>query len=432
MLAYSFYESDTRILQYTTALTERGVTVDVIALRKEGTPAFEVLNGVSVYRIQSRRVNERGQIAYVIRIFRFLLIAAFILTKKHFSKRYDVIHVHSVPDFLVFAALVPKLLGARLILDIHDILPEFYASKFGVSSASRLFKLLVMTEKISSAFSDHVIIANDLWHGRLISRSVSQDKCTTVRNYPDARLFCSRPAPHKNGTFLILYPGTLNMHQGLDVAIRAFAKVRPEMPNSEFHIYGEGPTKPALVQLTHDLGLNGRVIFHNLLPVRAIAEVMARADLAVVPKRASSSFGNEAASTKIMEFMSLGVPIVASRTKIDTFYHDDSMVKFVESENESELANAILLLWRNPELRQQLVINACGYVKQNNWDQKKLEYLSLVDSLVSARCRPAGSGRAEKHFVASADHGTAASTSSERTPTSAAQLSPPGRCDLHG
>ena len=49
-----------------------------------------------------------------------------------------MIHVHSVPDFLVFAALVPKLLGARIILDIHDILPEFYASKFGASKDSRL------------------------------------------------------------------------------------------------------------------------------------------------------------------------------------------------------------------------------------------------------------------------------------------------------
>ena len=130
MLAYAFYESDTRIQQYATALAARGDSVDIIALRKEGTSAFEVLNGVNVYRIQRRTVNERGPFDYLFRILRFLMVSAWVLAKKHLSKPYKVVHVHNVPDFLVFGALVPKLCGAHVILDIHDVLPEFYASKF--------------------------------------------------------------------------------------------------------------------------------------------------------------------------------------------------------------------------------------------------------------------------------------------------------------
>jgi glycosyltransferase involved in cell wall biosynthesis len=389
MVTYSFYEGDTRVIQYATSLAERDDLVDVLALRKPGDARFEVLRGVNVYRVQNRKVNEKSQFLYLFRILRFLFTCAVLLTKNQFSKRYDVIHVHSVPDFLVFAAIVPKLLGARVILDIHDILPEFYASKFGASRESFLFKCLAWVEKLSIAFSDHVIIANHLWYDRLVSRSVAAEKCSVVINYPDPELFAPRAKHSPNGKFTILYPGSLNHHQGLDVAIRAFARAAGEMPGAEYHIYGEGSTKPALMQLTAELGLTTRVIFHDALPTGEIAEIMAASDLAVVPKRASSEFGNEAASTKIMEFMSLRVPLIVSNTKIDTFYHDDSRVRFFESENEADLAAAMLQLWSDAELRAQLVAGASRYIDQNSWTVRKQDYLDLVDRLVA----PADAGQ---------------------------------------
>jgi glycosyltransferase involved in cell wall biosynthesis len=389
MLAYSFYESDMRILRYATALVERGDTVDVIALRRPGIPAFEVVQGVSVYRVQPRERNERGWYDYLIRVMRFMLVSAFMLSRKHIAKPYDVIHVHSVPDFLVFASFVPKLFGATVILDIHDILPEFFCSKFGASQHSLKFKLLLLAERLACRFSDHVIVANDLWHDRLVSRSVRPGHCTAIINYPDAQVFYPRDKKAASeGKFLITYPGTLNAHQGLDVAIRAVAEIKDEMPEVEFHIYGEGPAKTSLIELTQQLALSQHVIFHEFMPCQQIAEVMSHSDLAVVPKRASSAFGNEAMSTKIMEFMSLGIPVIASRTKVDTFYHDDSRVSFFESENPSDLANSIRLMRKDQELRGRLACNATEYIKHNNWQEKKLIYLQLTDDL-SARSRRA-------------------------------------------
>jgi glycosyltransferase involved in cell wall biosynthesis len=383
MVTYSDYVGDTRIMQYATALAERGDAVDVIGIGRPGTPAFEVHRGVNVHRVQFREVNERRVFDYGVRILRFLVVAAFTLTKKHLARRYDVIHVHSVPDFLVFAALIPKALGARVILDIHDILPEFYASKFRVSQQSVIFRLLVLVERLSIGFSNHVIIANHLWHQRLISRSVRAEKCTTIINYPDPQIFRRRPKPQSNGKFILMYPGTLNTHQGLDVAIRAFAIVARDAPDAEFHIYGDGPAAASLKLLTDESGLVDRVKFFDFLPTEQIAAIMPGADLAVVPKRASSTFGNEAASTKIMEFMSLGVPVVVSRTKIDSYYHDESRVRFFESENEADLAAAILELRRDEVCRKQLAANALRYADEHNWSQKKAEYLNLVDCLAS-------------------------------------------------
>lgn len=377
MLVYAFYENDTRVLQYTKALAANGDLVDVFALRRPGSPSFEVMDGVNVHRVQLREVNERSRWAYLVRILRFLLVSTVVLTRRHWSKPYDVVHVHSVPDFLVFAALAPKFSGARIILDIHDILPEFYASKFGLSSTSFLFLALVLVERVSTGFADHVIVANHLWCEKLL-RSVPREKCTAIINYPDPYIFFPRARVQKNKAFEILYPGSLNQHQGLDIAIRAFAQVAETMPGAEFHIYGEGPAREGLIRLTSELGISERVFFHDFLATHAIADIMAEADLAVVPKRASSGFGDEAASTKIMEFMALGIPVIVSRTKVDSYYHDDSMVMFFESENVDKLAEAMMLLWRDPQLRAKLTFNASEYVRNNNWNEKKWDYLRLL------------------------------------------------------
>ena len=153
------------------------------------------------------------------------------------------------------------------------------------------------------------------------------------------------------------------------------------MPNAEFHIYGEGPIEKSLKDLVVQLGLEKRVIIKPPLPIEQIAEIMANADLGVVPKRADS-FGNEAYSTKIMEFMSLGVPVVVADTKIDKYYFSDSVVKFFHSGNEKDLAKSITQLFKDQELRNSLIKNASIYAEQNSWDVKKRIYLDLVDSLI--------------------------------------------------
>ena len=138
------------------------------------------------------------------------------------------------------------------------------------------------------------------------------------------------------------------------------------------------------MKLVEELGLRERVLFKPMLPIRQIAPVMANADLAVVPKR-KDSFGNEAFSTKILEFMSSGVPVVVSDTKIDQYYFNDSVVKFFRDGDENDLAESMLLLMRNPDYRRRLVTNAFAHVRNFDWAIKKTVYIGLVDSLVHDR-----------------------------------------------
>lgn len=381
MLSYSFYRSDTRVQQYANALVERGDEVEVLSLIREGVAAEEIVDGVKVLGIQTRRHDERGPLSYFLKILRFLIHSAIVLTRQHRARPYDLIHVHTVPDFLVFAAIIPRMLGARVILDIHDILPELYASKFKVSQSSIIFRVLKLIEKWSIAFAHRVIIANHLWYERLVARSVSREKCTPICNYPDLHYFFPHARTRNDGKFIMMYPGSLNWHQGLDVAVRAFAKIADQVPNAEFHIYGEGPTKSMLRDLATSLGLDGRIHFNSSKPLHDIVPLMSQADLAVVPKRAEA-FGNEAVSTKVLEFMALGIPVLQSRTKVGTYYDTESRVMFFASENVDDLARCMLLLIRDQQLRKRLAANASEYVKGNNWMVMKHVYLELVDSVM--------------------------------------------------
>lgn len=383
MVAYAYYDGNARIQQYAKALVLRGDKVDVIALNQGTAPKLETRDGVNIYRVQTReRRGERFQ-TYVLQVLTFMLRSFFSLAKSQFKNPYDLIHVHSVPDFLVLSALIPKLCGVPVILDIHDILPEFYVAKFHVGERSLIFKVLVLIERLSVAFSNHVIIANPIWRERLLRRSASAEKVTAIANYPDPKVFFRRHKTRSDGKFVLIYPGSLNWHQGLDIAIQGFAKVVEQMPNAEFRIYGEGPERDNLIELTHELGLEARISFAGFVSIKEIAELMANSDLAIVPKRASSGFGTEAASTKIMEFMAVGVPVIVSKTRIDTLYHNENTVRFFDSDNSDELAKAMMDLYSNPTLREHLVTNALDYVAQNNWDTKKADYLAIVNCLTA-------------------------------------------------
>ncbi|MEN6490138.1 MAG: glycosyltransferase [Smithella sp.] len=384
MLVYAFYESDNRVMRYAEALVKRGDSVDVIALRKEGAPRYEKIRGVNVYRIQKRMIDEKGRMSYLLKLLTFLLNSLTFLTVRHLKYPYDLVHVHSVPDFEVFAAIITKLRGAKIILDIHDIVPEFYASKFNKTDKSILFRALSMMERLSIKFSDHVIISNHIWEKTLLSRSAERQKCTVIMNYPDKSIFYKRPRERKDNKYIMIYPGTLGWHQGLDIAINAFAKIKDQMPDAEFHIYGRGPQKKNLEHLIEKLSLSNKVFIRDTIPIAQIANIMANADLGIIPKR-NDPFGGEAFSTKILEFMSLGVPIIVSETKIDKFYFNESILKFFTPENEDDLAQCMLLLRKDNALRDRLVRKAQIFVENYNWDKKKNEYFCLVDTLIEKR-----------------------------------------------
>lgn len=384
MVTHSFYESDNRVTRYAEALAARGDHVDVVALRRSASlPAQEVIEGVSVVRLQDRfGKNEQSKLSYLWPLVRFLFRSASWITRQNRQQRYDLVHVHNMPDFLIFAAWHPRLTGARIILDIHDIVPEFYASKFSRGKSSITISALKLVERWSAHFAHHVIVSNHLWLEKFRARTHMEDRCSVFINNVDSRIFQPQPRTRTDDKLIVIFPGGLQWHQGLDIALDAFATVKARLPQAEFHIYGDGNMKPSLVEQAQRLGFNGSVKFFEPVGVRQVARIMAAADLGIVPKRADS-FGNEAYSTKIMEFMSVGIPVVISRTKIDQFYFNDSVVRFFDSGNAAALAEGMIEVLENPERRRRMVANALAYSDEHSWKRRKTDYLRIADDLIA-------------------------------------------------
>jgi len=221
-----------------------------------------------------------------------------------------------------------------------------------------------------------------LWYDRITQRSIAPRDCSVFYNHVDETVFCHPPRTRQDGKFIIIFPGTLQWHQGMDVAVNAFDIIKDKVPNAEFHIYGEGDERANLEALVAKLKLQKRVLFFNDHPLNEIAGIIANADLGVVPKRADG-FGNEAYSTKIMEFMLQGVPAVISRTKIDSFYFTDEIVRFFESGNVEDMADAMLTVIRNQPLRETMVEKALRHARENCWGKRESAYLCLIDSLTA-------------------------------------------------
>ena len=232
MVTYDFYETDSRAMRYAEALVQRGDEVDVFALRRRGTARVESLFGVRVQKLQGRSFNEKGRFSYAWRVLLFLIRALYHVSVNDLLKNYDVVHVLSGPDLLVFSALLPKLRGTPIILDIRDILPEFYASKFGVPEKSIGFRSLCVIERICAGFANHVDhLQSTSGRNDCCPVLLKSGECTVVLNVPDRTIF--NPRKENGGEtdrFLLLYHGTLNWHQGLDLAIRAFANIKDLVP----------------------------------------------------------------------------------------------------------------------------------------------------------------------------------------------------------
>ena len=389
MVVYNYYEIDRRVRNYAESLAERGDNVDVIALRwKLGRDKYGKLNGVNVYRIQNREYNEKTAIDHLLKILLFFIRGSILILRRHVKYHYDIIHIHNVPDFLVFMGLLPRLLCARVILDIHDILPEFYSQKFGKEMSSPTIRMLRGVEKLSVRFADYVIVANDLWRQQIIARDkISPGKCASILNYPSVESLRQPPKREHSETLTIIYPGTISYHHGVDVAIRAIDIVKRQLPSVKLHIYGRsGDMKyySFLKQLIEELNLRQNVKMFDPVSYESLQNIYLNYDIGIVPKR-GGIFAEQAFSTKIFDYMAFGLPIIASRTKIDEYYFDDSMIMFFQPGNHEDLARCILELNSDREKSQSLIEHAFQFIAKNRWAQKKSIYYEILAELVSSK-----------------------------------------------
>jgi len=380
-LYYSRFKFDAILYREAKALKDKEFVVDIICLGDNNKDKIiQKYNGLNLYYIQSRPSNEKKAISYFTNLTLFIIKSAIFLSYLSIKKRYDIIHVTSPPDVIVFASLIPKLLGTKIILDIHDIGPELYMRKLNVSEDKTIIKILKFLERLSTRFADHIITVTDLWHEKLINRSVKPNKCTVLLNVADDELF--KPLENKlsNG-FNLFYHGTLEEHFGVDTLLKAMPMVKKNIPNVSLAIYGGGRLREVFIELTKSLNINDCVQFHHGVPFYELPQILDKADLGIVPTK-DSIFADEALSGKGLEYIALGIPIVISGTKVHRYYYDENMVKFFTPNDAHDLAKEIISLYKNNSERERLLRHSQEFIQKHGWQEHKKVYYQIVDNLI--------------------------------------------------
>jgi len=385
MVVHNYYPlGEPRVQRQAEALVSHGYEVDVICLRYGHEPSADNVGGVTIHRLPVRRDKKRGLPAQLFEYVTFLVLAFFKLTRLHLRRPYHVVQIHNVPDFLVFAALVPKLTGSRLILDLHDLMPEFFAARFQSDPTSLPMQLVQLQERLSCRFADHVITVSEHWRQSLIKRGMSAKKCSVLMNLADPRIFkkpdgalALSPA---DGQFRLIYHGTITYRYGLDLLLQAVNLVRGEISAIHLSIIGAGEYVDTLRQMVQELKLSEHVHLGEVVPVEQLPPLISAADLGVVPYR-SGVFTDELLPTKLMEYAAMGVPAIASRTTAIAAHFDESMVQFFTPGDANELAHCILTLYRDRARLAELGANIQSFNLQYNWASQAAGYVRLVEKL---------------------------------------------------
>ena len=389
MVVHAHYPlGETRVERQAMALIDHGSKVDIICLRGRHEEAVALVDGAQVHRLPVRRHKGSGPVAQLFEYLFFFLLAFFRLTTLHRQRRYDVVQIHNLPDFLVFVAVIPKLTGARVILDLHDLMPEFYAERFRQPLSSLPVRIIRWQEWLSCRFADHVITVTELWRQALIERGQPPDKVTVVMNVADDRVFFQdhTTGVSKDGRGLhLIYHGSMSYHYGLDLMLQAVQLVRQTAPDVHLTIHGGGAYRRTLEKLVDELELQDHVLVStHFVSTEELATLIRTADLAIVPYR-DGVFTGGILPTKLMEYAALGVPAIAARTPTISAYFDETMVEFFTPGDAEELADCILRLHRDRTQLADLAHNIAGFGAQYNWPEQSENYLQLVGRLMEQK-----------------------------------------------
>jgi len=386
MLTHSYYEEDPRVRREAESLASRGRPVDVFALRRHGDGPNDLIDGVRLHRVDVQRHQGAGLGTYLAEYLAFFARAGWSVARAHRRRRYALLQVHTLPDFLVLAGLPLRLAGVPLLLDLHEAMPEFFRSRFPRAAGPLVHRLLLAQERLSIAAADAVITVNDALADRLVRLGVRREKITVLLNSPSLARFDPAAYPRRafmaDGRLRIVYAGALTPTYELDVAVEAvslIAERRPEL-DVTLDLYGRGDSEAALRGLAAQLGIAGRIEFHGRIPIEDVPAALAAADVGLAPTR-RDEFTDFSLSTKIFEYAAMAKPAVATRLPMVERMFPEGSVATYEPADASSMTAAILRLVDDPAEREARVVRSTERVVELSWEREADRYAELVERL---------------------------------------------------
>ena len=386
MATLSPYPADPRVRRAVDALLEAGMVVDLVCLREPNQSAREKIGGLSILRVPI--VHQRGgRLSYLLEYSAFIFAASAVFAARTLRRRYDLVHIHNMPEILVLSGLIPKALGAKIILDMNDPMPELMGATLDRGEDTFAVRLLLKLEKWSMAQADSVITTNVAFQRIFASRSCDATKLQIVMNSPDENIFAFRGKRRvaeeaRNSGFAVMYHGTLVERNGADLAVDALAKVRQNVPEVQLFIYGKRtPFLDKILESAREIGVAESVKYFGPKTLEDVVRAIHDCDVGIVPNR-RSAFVEITMPTRIFEFLALGKPVIAPRTRgICDYFGDDSLL-FFEPGNSDDLARQIAYVFSHPAEVAGIVSRGQEVLESHAWAGEKQRYIQIVSDLL--------------------------------------------------
>jgi glycosyltransferase involved in cell wall biosynthesis len=382
MVVISEYESDPRVRRQAEALAARGDEVTVVALNAPGKPAVDTLDGVRVVHLPTRKYRGSSAKAYLSLYGGFGARATAWLARR--PRAFDLVQAHSMPEALVFAGAVQRLFGVPLLLDVHDLTSKLFASKF--ADRPGLMAAVRFSERAAMRFATEVLTVHEPYAE--LMRARTRRPVTVVMNCPDERVFAPRDEPRAwdpAGEVVFSYHGLIAPRHGLVSTVRALSGVRAELPGARLQVRGSGDGLDELRAKVSDLGLSDHVDLPSRL--HSVTEIVAELDrvhIGLVPS-VLDAWTDDVLPTKLLEYATLGIPVITFRNPVIERYFPPDAVYFVDPASPETLRVAMLELARDPARAAAQAKRASEVMRQLRWSQQKLIYFGVVDRLAAGR-----------------------------------------------
>ncbi|HET9498155.1 MAG TPA: glycosyltransferase [Candidatus Limnocylindria bacterium] len=393
ILGHASFPDDTRLRRQAEALRDAGYGVDVFALRDAGQAKEEDWRGVRVLRLPVRRAFT-GFAGHLGEYLAFAGLVSLRLAAEHRRRRYRLVQVATLPDFLAFAALPVRLTGAPLLLDMHEDMPEFFRDRFGTGGLQALLPVVSAATRASAAVADEMITVHEPLRQLALARGVPTSRVSVVMDGADERLFdparYTRHPLMADGKLRLIHHSNLQRIYGLDVAVAAMRLLDVAF-DAHLDVYGDGPFRPDVETAISRHGVGDRVTLHGRVPQDDLPGLLAAADIGIVPSR-PEPYMAYSLSTKLLEYVAMGVPVIATDLRTFRAHFDASAIRYVPGNDPWALADAIADLARNPEAAAASAAEGSRQARPYAWAVQRARYLAIVERLVARGRLGASSG----------------------------------------
>ncbi|WP_072904059.1 glycosyltransferase family 4 protein [Hathewaya proteolytica] len=328
----------------------------------------EEMEGIKIHRTSIYTTKEKSFTKRLRNYLSFTFSSVFT-GMKHIEKP-DVVITESPPLFLGWSGYkIAKKMKAKFIFNVSDLWPES-AVKLDVLHNKMLIKASTWLEEFCYRKANAVTGQTQGIVDNIVNRGFSKDKVHLITNGIDTEFFRADKRDENfrrqlglENKFAICYAGIHGLAQGLETVIEAADKVK-EYKDIEIVFIGEGPEKNKLISMVKEKQLNN-VMFLPMQLKPQMPRIISSMDATVIPLKKLDIFKG-ALPSKMFEALSAELPIILSAEgEAEKLINNAKAGIVVEPENPEAMAQAIIKLYKDENLRKELGLNGRAYVKEH-------------------------------------------------------------------